>query len=319
MKEESPKAIFYALAANFGIAVCKFGAAAFTGSGSMFAEAIHSSADCGNQLLLLFGLKRSQAPADVLHPLGSGREIYFYSMLVALLLFFVGGAFSVYEGVHRLARHEEVSNPIVALVVLGVSVVLEAFSLSGALREIRKTSGNKSLWRWFRETRESELIVVTGEDIAALAGLAIAFCAVLMTMITGNPVYDAAGSIGVGVLLMVIAYVVAREVKSMIVGESASPEVRRGIDAYLRARPEIVRVINLITLQWGKQIVVAVQAEMVEYESGRAMVDAINVIEEDLQRAFPEARWVFFEPDIARVNANVDPDASPSVSPHVAP
>jgi cation diffusion facilitator family transporter len=319
MKEESPKAIFYALAANFGIAVCKFGAAAFTGSGSMFAEAIHSSADCGNQLLLLFGLKRSQAPADVLHPLGSGREIYFYSMLVALLLFFVGGAFSVYEGVHRLARHEEVSNPIVALVVLGVSVVLEAFSLSGALREIRKTSGNKSLWRWFRETRESELIVVTGEDIAALAGLAIAFCAVLMTMITGNPVYDAAGSIGVGGLLMVIAYVVAREVKSMIVGESASPEVRRGIDAYLRARPEIVRVINLITLQWGKQIVVAVQAEMVEYESGRAMVDAINVIEEDLQRAFPEARWVFFEPDIARVNANVDPDASPSVSPHVAP
>ncbi|MFT4434822.1 cation diffusion facilitator family transporter [Caballeronia sp. 15715] len=301
MKEESPKAIFYALAANFGIAVCKFGAAAFTGSGSMFAEAIHSTADCGNQLLLLFGLKRSQAPADVLHPLGSGREIYFYSMLVALLLFFVGGAFSVYEGVHRIAGHEVVSNPIVALVVLGVSVVLESFSLAGVLREIRKTSGNKSLWRWFRETRESELIVVTGEDVAALAGLAIAFCAVLMTMITGNPVYDAAGSIGVGVLLMVIAYLVAREVKSMIVGESASPEVRRAIDAHLRARPEIVRVINLITLQWGKQIVVAVQAEMVDYDSGRAMVDAINVIEADLQRAFPEARWVFFEPDIPRV------------------
>jgi len=301
MKEESPKAIFYALAANFGIAVCKFGAAAFTGSGSMFAEAIHSTADCGNQLLLLVGLKRSQAPADVLHPLGSGREIYFYSMLVALLLFFVGGAFSVYEGVHRIARHEAVSNPIVALVVLGISVVLESFSLAGALREIRKTSGKKSLWRWFRETRESELIVVTGEDVAALAGLAIAFCAVLMTMITGNPVYDAAGSIGVGVLLMVIAYLVAREVKSMIVGESASPEVRRAIDAHLRARPEIVRVINLITLQWGKQIVVAVQAEMVDYDSGRAMVDAINVIEADLQRAFPQARWVFFEPDIPRV------------------
>ncbi len=312
MKEESPKAIFYALAANFGIAVCKFGAAAFTGSGSMFAEAIHSTADCGNQLLLLFGLKRSQAPADVLHPLGSGREIYFYSMLVALLLFFVGGAFSVYEGVHRIAVHEPVTNPIVALVVLGISVVLEAFSLSGALKEIRKTSGNKSLWRWFRETRESELIVVTGEDVAALAGLAIAFCAVLMTMITGNSAYDAAGSIGVGVLLMVIAYLVAREVKSMIVGESASPEVRRAIDAHLRARPEIVRVLNLITLQWGKQIVVAVQAEMVEYESGRAMVDAINVIEEDLQRTFPEARWVFFEPDIARVpdgKATAGPDA----------
>jgi cation diffusion facilitator family transporter len=301
MKEESPKAIFYALAANFGIAVCKFGAAAYTGSGSMFAEAIHSSADCGNQLLLLFGLKQAQAPADALHPLGSGREIYFYSMIVALLLFFVGGAFSVYEGVHRIAGHEEVSNPVVALVVLGVSVVLEAFSLSGALREIRKVSPDKSLWRWFRETRESDLIVVAGEDIAALAGLAIAFCAVLATMITGNPAYDAAGSIGVGVLLMVISLAVAREVKSMIVGESASPEVRRAIEAHLRARPEIIRLISLITLQWGKQIVVAVQAEMVDYESGRAMVDAINVIEQDLQEAFPEARWVFFEPDIPRV------------------
>ncbi|KIG03757.1 cation diffusion facilitator family transporter [Caballeronia concitans] len=300
MNEESPKAIFYALAANLGIAVFKYGAAAFTGSGSMFAEAIHSTADCGNQLLLLLGLKRSRAPANALHPLGSGREVYFYALVVALLLFFVGGAFSVYEGTHRLLHHEPLSNPIVALVILGVSVVLEAFSLAGALREIRKGAPNKTLWRWFRETRESELLVVAGEDIAALAGLAIAFAAVLLTMITGNAAYDAAGSIGVGVLLMVIAFLVAREVKSMIVGESASPEVRRAIDARLRARPEITRIISLITLQWGKHIVVAVQAEMIEYASGRAMIDAINVIEEDLQNAFPEIRWVFFEPDVQK-------------------
>lgn len=300
MNEESPKAIFYALAANLGIAVFKYGAAAFTGSGSMFAEAIHSTADCGNQLLLLLGLKRSRAPANALHPLGSGREVYFYALVVALLLFFVGGAFSVYEGTHRLLHHEPLSNPIVALVILGVSVVLEAFSLAGALREIRKGAPNKTLWRWFRETRESELLVVAGEDIAALAGLAIAFAAVLLTMITGNAAYDAAGSIGVGVLLMVIAFLVAREVKSMIVGESAGPEVRRAIDARLRARPEITRIISLITLQWGKHIVVAVQAEMIEYASGRAMIDAINVIEEDLQNAFPEIRWVFFEPDVQK-------------------
>lgn len=267
MKEESPKAIFYALAANFGIAVCKFAAAAFTGSGSMFAEAIHSTADCGNQLLLLFGLKRARAPANALHPLGSGREIYFYALLVALLLFFVGGAFSVYEGAHRLLHHEPLSNPIVALVILGVSVALEAFSLAGAMREIRKTTPNKTLWRWFRETRESELLVVAGEDVAALAGLAIAFTAVLLTMITGNPAYDAAGSIGVGLLLMVIAFLVAREVKSMIVGESASPEVRKAIDAHLRARPEVTHIISLITLQWGKHLVVAVQAEMIDYPS----------------------------------------------------
>ncbi|AUT63097.1 cation diffusion facilitator family transporter [Paraburkholderia terrae] len=301
MKEESPKAIFYALAANLGIAVCKFAAAAFTGSGSMFAEAIHSTADCGNQVLLLFGLKQARRPASLLHPLGAGRVIYFYSLIVALLLFFVGGVFSVYEGVHRLMAHEPLSHAYIALGVLGVSVVLETFSLMGAIREIRKTNPDKSMWRWFRETRESELLVVTGEDVAALLGLAIAFVAVLMTMITGNPVFDAWGSVGVGVLLMVIAVLVAREVKSMIIGESASPEVRRAIEAHLHTRKEIRSIINLITLQWGRHVVVAVQAEMIDYDSGRAMVDAINIVEADLQATFPQVRWVFFEPDVPRV------------------
>ncbi|MCO4880316.1 cation diffusion facilitator family transporter [Paraburkholderia caribensis] len=308
MKEESPKAIFYALAANLGIAVCKFAAAAFTGSGSMFAEAIHSTADCGNQVLLLFGLKQARRPASPLHPLGAGRVIYFYSLIVALLLFFVGGVFSVYEGVHRLMAHEPLSHAYIALGVLGVSVVLETFSLMGAIREIRKTNPDKSMWRWFRETRESELLVVTGEDVAALLGLAIAFVAVLMTMITGNPEFDAWGSIGVGVLLMVIASMVGREVKSMIIGESASPEVRRAIEAHLRTRKEIRSIINLITLQWGRHVVVAVQAEMIDYDSGRAMVDAINLVEADLQAAFPQVRWVFFEPDVPRVRTEASLD-----------
>jgi len=300
MSGESPKAIFYALAANAGIAVCKYAAAAFTGSGSMFAEAIHSTADCGNQLLLLFGLRQSREPPTPLHPMGTGRAINFYSLLVALLLFFVGGAFSVYEGIHRLIAREPLQYVYVALVVLGISVVLEAFSLYGALREIRKGSPTKSLWRWARETRDSDLLVVAGEDIAALAGLAIAFAAVLLTVITGNPVWDACGSIGIGLLLMLIAWFIAREVKSMIVGESASPEMRREIEAFLRGRPEIRGIISLITLQWGKEVVVAVQAEMIDYDHSRAMVEAINVIEADLQARFPVVRWVFFEPDFAK-------------------
>ncbi|HKU00796.1 MAG TPA: cation diffusion facilitator family transporter [Paraburkholderia sp.] len=300
MSGESPKAIFYALAANAGIAVCKYAAAAFTGSGSMFAEAIHSTADCGNQLLLLFGLRQSREPPTPLHPMGTGRAINFYSLLVALLLFFVGGAFSVYEGVHRLIAREPLQYAYVALAVLGISVMLEAFSLYGALREIRKGSPTKSLWRWARETRDSDLLVVAGEDIAALAGLAIAFAAVLLTVVTGNPVWDACGSVGVGLLLMLISWFIAREVKSMIVGESASPEMRRDIEAHLRARPEIRSIISLITLQWGKEVMVAVQCEMIDYEHSRAMVESINAIEADLQARFPLVRWVFFEPDFAK-------------------
>ncbi|MEM5328683.1 cation diffusion facilitator family transporter [Paraburkholderia sp. JHI2823] len=300
MSGESPKAIFYALAANFGIAVCKYAAAAFTGSGSMFAEAIHSTADCGNQLLLLFGLRQSREPATPLHPMGTGRAINFYSLLVALLLFFVGGAFSVYEGVHRLILREPLRFVYVALVVLGISVVLEAFSLYGAIREIRKGAPTKSLWRWARETRDSDLLVVAGEDIAALAGLAIAFAAVLLTVVTGNPVWDACGSIGVGILLMLIAWFIAREVKSMIVGESASPEMRREIETFLRSRPEIRSIISLITLQWGKEVMVAVQCEMLDYEHSRTMVEAINEIEAALQARFPVVRWVFFEPDFVQ-------------------
>jgi divalent metal cation (Fe/Co/Zn/Cd) transporter len=202
--------------------------------------------------------------------------------------------------VHRLFVREPLSHAYIALGVLGASVVLESLSLAGAVKEIRKGNPGKSMWRWFRETRESELLVVAGEDVAALAGLAMAFISVLLTMVTGNTVYDALGSIGVGVLLMAIAWLVAREVKSMIVGESASPEVRREVEAFVRGRPEVRGVISLITLQWGKDVVVAVQAEMVEYASGRAMVDAINVIEADLQARFPQVKWVFFEPDVAR-------------------
>ncbi|WP_296654109.1 cation diffusion facilitator family transporter [Paraburkholderia sp.] len=297
MSAESSKAIVYALAANAGIAIIKFAASALTGSGAMFAEAIHSSADCGNQLLLLLGLRQSRKPPSPLHPMGSGRAINFYSLLVALLLFFVGGAFSVYEGIHRLIAREPLQHVYVAIAVLGISVVLETLSLIGALRAIRAGAPTKSLWRWFRETRESDLLVVAGEDIAALAGLAMAFAAVLLTVVTGNPVWDALGSIGVGLLLMTIAGLIAREVKSMIVGESASPEMRGEIEAFLRARSEIRSIINLITLQWGKEIVVAVQAEMIDYAESRAMVAAINVIEADLQAKFPQVRWVFFEPD----------------------
>ncbi len=295
----SIRAIFYALGANGGIAIAKFAAAFYTSSGAMLAEAIHSLADCTNQIFLLIGLKQARRPLDDEHPLGYARVVYFWAMMVALLLFFLGGAFSVYEGIERLLHAEPIKAPLVAMLVLGFSVVLEGFSLWGALREIKKLRGSKPLWRWFRETRQSELMVVFGEDIAALAGLAVAFLAVILTVITGNPMFDALGSLVVGVLLMLVAYGVLREVKAMIVGESADPETRAAIRAFLQQQPEIKHIISLITLQWGEQLVVAVQAEMQTQPSAQALIDAINRVEADLQQTFPQAKWVFFEPDVA--------------------
>lgn len=290
-------AIFWALGANAGIAAAKFAAAIYTGSGAMLAEAIHSLADCANQLLLLIGLRQAKDGVSEVHPLGTGRVVYFYAMMVALMLFMLGGAFSVYEGIGRLRHPEEVHDPVVALVVLGISVALESLSLRGAMKVIRKTKGERTLWRWFRETRQSEMLVVAGEDIAALAGLSLAFVAVLASYATGNPLYDALGSIAVGVLLMIVAALVMREVKSMIVGESAEPAMRTEIRRHIQERPEVVSVISLITLQWGESIVVAVQAEMAPQPDASALVDAINVVEDSIQTRWPAIRWVFFEPD----------------------
>jgi cation diffusion facilitator family transporter len=298
--EGSVRAILYALGANFGIAVAKFGAAWWTNSGSMLAEAIHSTADCVNQLLLLLGMREARRPESVDHPLGYHRVTYFWSMIVALLLFFMGGAFSVYEGIERLRHPHALENGLVALIVLGVAVVLEAFSLAGAMREIRKTARGKPFLRWFRETRESELMVVAGEDIAALAGLTLAFGAVAATLLTGNPMWDALGTLSVGVVLMVIAVLVMIEVKGLIVGESASPELREEIQTFVAAQPEVAEVLNVITLAWGDKVVIAVKARMAEAESisGAQLVERINAVEARMQDRFPTAKWVFFEPDV---------------------
>jgi cation diffusion facilitator family transporter len=297
MSANSTRAILFALGANAGIAVTKFGAAAYTGSGAMLAEAIHSVADTANQLLLLLGLRRAKVAPSEDHPLGYHRVTYFYGMMVALLLFFVGGLFSIYEGWHRLQHPEPLNNAHVALAVLAVAIVLEAISLWGAMREIRKVQAGRSFLRWFRETRQSELMVVAGEDIAALGGLILAFIAVLLAMWTGNPLFDALGSIAVGVLLVVVAIAIIIEIKGMIVGESAEPALRRAIELHITARPEVKRVIRIITLQWGAQLVVAVRAEMAPAGSADELVDAIDRVEASLQDAFPQAHWVFFEPD----------------------
>ena len=294
------RAILYALAANAGIAVAKGGAAFWTGSGAMLAETLHSIADCANQGLLLLGLKRSQRPADANHPLGYGRATYFWSMIVALMLFTVGGLYALYEGIERMLHPEPIKDPWLAVGILAFSVALEAGSLWGALKIIRQQQGSRSFWEWFRVTRQSELMVVAGEDIAALLGLVFALLAVLVAIATGNPLYDALGSVAIGALLIVVAVAVMREVKGMIVGESADPLVHGEIERFIAARPEVAAVFNLITLQWGDSVVVAAKVRMQQSTDAARMIHEINACEVALKERFPEVSWIFFEPDILR-------------------
>jgi cation diffusion facilitator family transporter len=296
----SVKSIFFALLANLGIAITKTVAAVITGSGAMLAESIHSFADCGNQGLLFLGLKASKKEPTPDHPLGFGKAIFFWSFIVALILFSMGGLFSIYEGIHKLSSTEEISNPYIAIVVLSVSMLLEGASLWGCITQINKIKHGESLWKWFRNSRQSELVVVMGEDVAALLGLAFALISVVLSMVTGNPMFDAVGSIGIGVLLVIISIFLAIKIKGLLIGQSVDAEVRAEISAFLESQPEINAVLNLITLQLGAQIMVAVKAKMAPVETIDQLIGNINRCEAALKKQNPAILWVFFEPDIEK-------------------
>jgi len=292
------KSILFALGANFAIAIAKTAGAVFTGSSAMLAEAIHSYADCGNQALLIWGMKEARRAPTADHPLGFGKAIYFWSFIVALMLFSMGGLFSIYEGVHKLHDSEPVKYAWVAVAILGFGLAAEGVSLWGCLREIDKDRGSQTLWQWFRSSRQSELLVVLGEDLAALGGLALALGFIALAMITGNPMWDAVGSIAIGVLLVVVAILVGMEVKALLVGQSAEPRMLAAMRAHLQAQPEVAQLYNLLTQQLGSEILVAVKARMTRQASDVALVEAINRVERGLREGFPQVRWVFFEPDV---------------------
>jgi len=295
----SIKSILFALLANLGIAITKTVAAVITGSGAMLAESIHSYADCFNQGLLFWGLKATKKSPDVKHPLGHGKEIFFWSFIVALILFSMGGMFSIYEGIHKLSLNEELNSPLLAIVVLAVSMVLEGASLLGCISQINKLKGkNVSLWAWFKSSSQSELIVVLGEDTAALLGLSFALISIVLAMVTGNPVFDAIGSIGIGVLLIVVSIFLAIKVKSLLIGQSADAATTTQIRNLLEARPEVEEILNLITIQLGPQIMVAVKAKMATVDTLEQLIANINTCEVELKKAIPAIQWSFFEPDV---------------------
>jgi cation diffusion facilitator family transporter len=296
-QSSSARAILYAFVANLGIALAKLAAALYTKSGSMLAESIHSFADCGNQVLLYVGLTQSQRPADAEHPLGYGKLSYFWSFIVALLLFSMGGVFSIYEGWHKLHSHEPLNKPWIALLVLGGSILLESGSLAGCLREINKLRGGKSLRQWLASTRNAELVVVLGEDVAALVGLVLALAFVALAMLTGNPVFDALGSIIIGVVLVCVSIFVAVRIKALIVGRSAEEDLQQAIRKEISEDPAIRQLLNAITLQMGPQVMLAAKVMMAPGLSIEEAVAHINQLEKRIKAQFPEVGWCFIEPD----------------------
>lgn len=295
---DSLKSILFALFANSAIALAKGVAAAMTGSGAMLAEAIHSVADSGNQLLLILGLRQTKKAPTSDHPLGFGKSIYFWSFLVAVILFSVGGMFSLYEGVHKLLHPTPLSYPWIAIAVLVFAIVAESISLWGCLREVNKERYGRSIFQWFRNSRSSALIVVFGEDIAALLGLVFALAAIIATYLTGNPMWDAIGTVSIGVLLIVVAFFVAVEVKDLLIGQSIEPTVLEEMKRYLDQSPEVDRVYNLITMQFGPDAMVAVKARMAPTGSEIDLIAAINKVERAFRSEFPSVAWLFFEPDV---------------------
>jgi cation diffusion facilitator family transporter len=297
-KADSVRTILYALGANLAIAAAKTGAAITTSSSAMLAEAIHSYADAGNQGLLLWGMKQAKRPPSVEYPLGWGKAVFFWSFIVALVLFSLGGLFSVYEGWHKLAHPEELKWPWVAVGILVFGLAAETVSLRACLQEVNKVRGTRSLWRWFRTSRQSELVVILGEDLAALLGLALALVAVVATMLTGDAMWDALGSIAIGVVLILVAALIAIEIKGLLIGQSADPELVERMRRFLERHDGVEKVHRMITMQMGTSLMVALKAKM-KARSAAELVASINRTEKALRAEFPEIQWLFFEPDIA--------------------
>ena len=294
------KAIIAALLANAGIALAKFVGYLVTGSSSMLAEAVHSVADTSNQGLLLLGGKRAQRAATAEHPFGYGRDRYFYAFVVALLLFSLGSIFAIYEGVHKLESHEPLTSPLVAIIILLVAIGLESFSFRTAIVEARPLKGRSTWWQFIRQAKAPELPVVLLEDFGALLGLLLAFLGVGLSVLTGNPVFDALGTIAIGVLLGIIAVILIVEMKSLLIGEGARPPVLAAIVDGLKGGA-VQDVIHLRTQYLGpEELLIAAKIALRPGLPVEEVAREIDEAEARVRAAVPAARMIYLEPDLER-------------------
>jgi len=300
MHEGGKKAILAAFFANLGISIIKFLAFLATGAASLLAESLHSVADTGNQALLLLGSKRSKRKPTPEHPFGFGPERYFWSFVVALVLFSVGGLFALYEGIEKLRHPHELTSPIWGFVVLTIAICLETYSLRTAVVETNQVKGKRSYWKFITTSKHPELPVVLLEDIGAMLGLLMALGGLSAATITGNTRFDAIGSIAIGILLIVIAFILIREMKSLLIGESVDPEVAAKIRTAIEQGDEVNKIIHLRTMHVGPDdILLAVKVEC-KGQSATDIADAINAVESRVRQAVPETKMIYIEPDIYR-------------------
>jgi cation diffusion facilitator family transporter len=284
---------------NLAIAAGKGVAAVLTGSGALLAETLHSAADCGNQLLLLLGVKHARRAPDPSHPLGYGRSLYFWSFMVALLLFSGGGVFSMYEGIHKILKPEPVEKVEIGLGILAFSLAIEGWATLSNIRELNKRRGAAPFFRYLQDTKDSDLIVIFGENAAASLGLVFAMAALVLSYVTHDARWDAVGSLCIGVILIGVAVFLAVEVKSLLVGESADPAIERAIRELLPAHPHMIELLHVITIQQGPgEVMVAFKVRVAAALTADEVCAALNDFEAALQARCPEVRWCFAEPDL---------------------
>ena len=297
MADGSRKAVFAAMGANLGIAVAKFGGALYTGSSAMLAEGVHSLVDTGNQLLLLLGMKRAQRPADAMHPFGYSREIYFWSFVVAVLLFTAGGVVAIYEGVQKISAPHPVTNPAVNYVILGFSILLEASSFRVALKEFSRVCGSGHWWSAVREAKDPVLFTVLFEDTAAICGLVAALAGLVGAEVLDMPVLDGVASIVIGLILIAASILLARETKSLIIGESASPRKMQRIEALIRGHDGVDGVRHLTSIHLGPHHIVVTALVDFRDEISAGEVEALNAsIVAEVRAEVPEVQEIFLAP-----------------------
>jgi cation diffusion facilitator family transporter len=293
--------IVQSLIANTVIAIAKGVAAFFTGSGAMLAEAIHTVADCANQVLLLVGVRQSRRAPDDAHPLGYGRNVYFWSFIVALLLFTGGGVFSIYEGIHKIREPEPVDHVWLGFVILGFSLLVEGAATISNVKELRRRAAGTPFFRFLRETKDSDLVVVFGENAAASLGLVLAMAALGMTALTGDAHWDGGGSLLVGLVLVGVALFLGIEVKALLVGEAADPALAAAVREVAAAQPLFGRVLRLLTIQQApSEVIVLMKVGFRDGTTAAALSAAINDFETAMRARRPDVRWCFVEPDVDR-------------------